>query len=164
LKSLISTLEKYKTLDSHPDEFDSLDSFDTHIDPDSNFHKHLTKDSKYYSDKLFNAKFKSVNGLSLIHVNARSLHHNYKQIEQYLIVLDTTFDVIAISETWQTDTNVVDTFLPNYTSFHTNRKTQRGGGVSIFVKNSLSVTLINNFSFSVDNLFDCITVEIDNKS
>jgi len=72
------------------------------------------------------------------------------------------FDVIAITETWQTDSSIVDTFLPDYIAFHTNRKTQRGGGVSVFVK-SLSVTLMNNLSFSVNDLFECITVEIENR-
>ena len=46
--------------------------------------------------------------------------------------------------------------LCNYNSFHTIRKNKRGGGVSIFVKNSLKSQVVNNLSKSIDNFVDIL--------
>lgn len=150
----IPRTEKINNQDAQIEVSDNVISFDTIT---------LENESRYYLDDNFESVIKTAKGLSIIHFNARSLQHNSQQIEQYLLILNNPFDIVAISETWQTDNNTVDTFLPNFVSFHTNR-TSRGGGVSIFVKNSLPATRIDNLSFTVDDLLECVTVEIASKT
>lgn len=44
-----------------------------------------------------------------------------------------------------------------------NRKLQRGEGVSVFVKSTLSVKLVEKLSVCQNNLFESVTVEIEHK-
>lgn len=105
---------KYKGIDFFGENLKSLNRFDTHIDPDSNFYRNVTQNCSYYDEKPFDIQLKAINGFSLIHFNARSLHENSGKINLYRHIINRSFDVVAITETWQTDTNIVDTFLPDY--------------------------------------------------
>ena len=44
-----------------------------------------------------------------------------------------------------------------------NRKLQRGGGATLFVKNTLSARLVESISICCNNLFESVTVEIELK-
>ena len=61
----------------------------------------LTTDS-YYDTSKFNSKFNnlSLNDLSVIHVNIRSLPRNATTLVAYLSTLNCKFSVICFSETW----------------------------------------------------------------
>ena len=76
------------------------------------------------------------NALSIVHHNIRSLTKNYDGFMVDLEMLDLTFDVICLSETWMKG-NALDIYFPNYVPFHQMRCSRRGGGVAIYVKNSL---------------------------
>ena len=77
---------------------------------ESDLNDHFCKifpDCKYHSANEFNTCNSNplglcLPGVSFIHLNARSLNSNFRQIEDYLKSLDyrPTFDVIAVSETW----------------------------------------------------------------
>ena len=146
----------------------SQENFLSSINPDSNLYSKTTKTCKYYSEKHFATKLQNINGLSLIHFNARSLNSNCEKIENYLKLTNHSFDVIAISETWHDNSSAgaknnpkLANFLIDYLEFNVNRKNnQRGGGVSIFVNKGYSCKLISDMSAGVENLFECVTVEL----
>ena len=102
--------------------------FDTEIDPDNIFFKDDLSSCKYYSHVCASINFK--NGINIIHLNARSMNTNFKQIESYIHTFEIEFDIIAISETWN-DPTTLHYDLPKYNSFQVCREDARGGGVAI---------------------------------
>ena len=104
---------------------------------------------------------KCINGLKIIHFNARSLKSNFEQIRMYLTTLDVSFHIIAISDTWFTgDTDPSEFNLHSYETVYTNKNEKRGGGVLIYVNKELQFVKINDFSVSLDNVFESVTIEI----
>ena len=95
---------------------------------------------KYHSANEFNTCNRNPNCLpdvSFIHLNARSLNCNFRQIEDYLKSLDYTFDVIAVSETWMSH-NSNNFNIPGYDAYHIVRNNKKGGGVACYVKQELT--------------------------
>ena len=112
--------------------------------------------SLHYAD--YNKKLK------LCHINARSLlaynndfRSNLVKMDEIRLVLCEHFeyDIIAISETWLSETtqnDCSDLYLPNYTIFRKDRKTpnSRGGGVAFDVSNNIKV--IQRFDLSSEKI------------
>ena len=161
---LYTAIEKYKDLEYDKENEIPKNSFDHNIDPDYNFYSNIHKECQYYTEQHFDTQLREINGFSLIHFNARSLQANCTKIDCYLKLLNKSFDIIAISETWQSDSNQVINFLTDYTPYSVNRTNHRGGGVAIYVKNGLSCKLVEKLSHSYENLFECVTIEINSKS
>ena len=108
---------------------------------------YICSNCKYYSDQQFNEDLcvsQSVVGgnLSFVHFNARSLNANFENICNYLKSLNIAFDVIAISETWAETDQTSQFHLSGYTSYHIVRCYKHGGGVALYVKDSLSFTYL----------------------
>ena len=70
------------------------------IDPDLNLNTNITNSCKYYSYEQFNGTVSSIQAVSFIHFNARSLHATISEIRESLDMLKLNFDIIAVSETW----------------------------------------------------------------
>ena len=91
---------------------------------ESDLNDHFGKifpDCKYHSANEFNTCNSNplcLPGVSFIHLNARSLNSNFRQIEDYLKSLDYTFDVIAVSETWMSH-NSNNFNIPGYDAYIT---------------------------------------------
>ena len=100
---------------------------------DSDMHIHLTNifpDTKYYSGHVFNTSSKPLTpGISFIHLNARSLNSNFREIDDYLSSLNYKFDIIAISETWVSEPEHNKFNINGYDVYHTNRKNKRCGSL-----------------------------------
>ena len=97
-------------------------------------------DCKYHSVNEFNTCNRNplcLPGEYFIHLNARSLNSNFRQIEFYLKSLDYTFDVIAVSETWMSH-NSNNFNIPGYDAYHIVREHKKGGGVACYVKQELT--------------------------
>ena len=63
---------------------------------------------------------------------------NFRKIECLLNNLKYKFDVITVSETWfDKHTNILSFSLDNYVLYHIDRENKRGGGVAIYVSNTL---------------------------
>ena len=76
------------------------------VDPDINALNLLNNPVKYYLPDEFNAIIhtKSLkNKLSVLHVNARSLYNKISLLEIFLASLTFNFDIVAVSETWETE-------------------------------------------------------------
>ena len=139
----------------------SGNDFDNEIDPDGHYYNKIDFECQYYSDFEFNNSNFNKDNFSVIHFNARSLKKSFTKIEDYLLDLNCSFDVIMISETWF-DVNVdIDSFkLTGYTCFYTNRQIKKGGGVAIFVKSLFNAKKVDKCSISINDMYECLTVEL----
>ena len=77
--------------------------------------------------------------LSIFHTNICSLQANINNLEDLLHDLDHSFDVIALSETWNPE-KTCDTFLPKklegYLDYYGTEGSSLKGGCGFYVKNS----------------------------
>ena len=86
--------------------------------------------------------------LKIIHLNIRSF---YKHCDQLLLFLDELAklqmepDIILLCETFLTENSKIGAVINGYTSYHLCRENKTGGGVSIFVKDSINVLGISQF-------------------
>jgi hypothetical protein len=109
---------------------------------------------------------------SIIHINARSLNKNTEMLHTYLNSLHHQFTVIAVTETWGTESKSDFLYLDGYTRFIKNKKQKknrtnsRGGGVALFIKIlsllSLGMTLMNLIMRVLNtSLLKCLTQMVD---
>ena len=98
--------------------------------------------------------------IEICHVNMRSLkpQTSTKLDELHSTVcIDKTFDIICISETWLDNTIMdSDIDLPDYKIFRKDRN-RHGGGVAIYVHDSLPVRKLNEFDI---NGLELVCVEL----
>ena len=105
------------------------------LDPDANV------DILNENLDVFNCKYISVdtfknvkqNGLSVICFNIRSFNKNS---EEFLTNTNHIFDIIILTETWGKDDTHTLFNIPGYNSLHNYRKNKRGGGVSLFIRDT----------------------------
>ena len=138
------------------------------LDPDVNLHDlsgpNLCRNytlSEYCSETFSNYD------ISLLNFNIRSFHSNKASFELFLESIPKPFDLIVLTETWNTDLNLNLCFLDNYDSFHTVRKNilrERGGGVSIFTSKSFQATKINRLCLCTDAIETCVVrIQFENR-
>lgn len=89
-----------------------------------------------YNFDSFNSKFKKIQGFMALHLNVRSLNKHMDDLTSFLNELEFEVDVLAISETWMTENSIDFSNIDGYQSFHQFRHEKRGGGVSLFVKDT----------------------------
>ena len=139
-----------------------------------NHHEQLDPDINVdiFNDNLdvFNCKYVSVDtfkdekqhftdGLSIICFNIRSFNKNSEEFLAYLTNTDHTFDVIILTETWGRDDTRTLFTIPGYNSLHNYRKNKRGGGVSLFIKNTYKYLPIDELDIS-DEILESIAATI----
>ena len=119
-------------------------------------------DCKYYDIDYFNNKFAKTNNskLSVISFNIRSFYKNSDEFIGFLSNLKFKFHIIILTETWLSDKNIELCNISGYTGIHCVRKNKQGGGVSLFIHNSLTFKRLNNYSISND-LFESVGVSVD---
>ena len=130
------------------------------IDPDNNFFSNINNNCCYYTAEQYNQTIKMDSKLSIIHFNSRSLYANFNNIKEYLSQFKKTFKIIAISETWINADKGMDFELEGYELNCVNRKNKSGGGVAMYVDNNLNYIVVENMTTVIDNLLECITIEI----
>ena len=141
------------------------------IDPDINFYNkidsHLVSSCNYYMDSSFlSAVSKNIDLLqqkdifSMCHINIRSLKANLGSFETCLANLNFEFTVIGVSETWLRDDNCDLYHLDGYHFTEVHRTCRSGGGVGIYVKNS--IPFLNRRDLKVeDEISESVFIEID---
>ena len=78
--------------------------------------------------------------------------------------LKCSFDIITITETWADQTNSTSDYnMPGYIVFNTVRINKKGGGVARYIKYIFESKLISNKLAVLDNILECVTVEINLK-
>ena len=136
------------------------------IDPDIQFYNeinHPSKNiSKYFLEDSFNQDLEGDNleNLSMFHVNIRSFQNKFSDLDCYLSLLKTKFKIIGISETWISESNYGLYEFDNYSHIAMYRNDKRGGGVSIFVHESILFSMRPNLKL-LNNLVEYVFVEVD---
>ena len=133
-------------------------------DPDDNFYKHMSTNSLYYTEEQFKHKFagskEESTNFSIIHLNCRSLPSNYNKLKDCINALDFQFDVIALSENWLID-NDTDSFnIDGYKMFTCSRTNKSGGGVALYINDSLQHKYLPDMSKCLDNCAEVVSLEI----
>ena len=136
---------------------------DSTCDTDLNFFNKYVKNfgTKYLSPEDFKDFIERpvTNLFSILHLNIRSIKKNFDNFKKILCSLDFTFSVICFSETWPDKLDSFTYNLLNYTSIHQKRSHRKGGGVSIYIHNSLNFISRPDLSINCDDI-ESLTLEI----
>ena len=129
----------------NPDRFDELD-YDNMFELPS---------SKYYSLTDFNdISNRTKPRISLVHFNLRSLSKNLDQLNEFLSVLDTTPDIIAISETKLNNNTVSNIEIPLYEFIQDNSITN-AGGTAVYFSKGLNALHRPDIKFTMQQVESC---------
>ncbi|KAJ7428093.1 mitochondrial fission process protein 1 [Pitangus sulphuratus] len=93
-----------------------------------------------------------------MYTNARSMGN--KQEEQEAIMQQESYDVVAITETWWDDSHDWSAAMDGYKLFRRDRQGRRGGGVALYVGESL-----DSVELAVSNgKVECLWIKIRGKA
>ena len=141
-------------------------AIDKDIDPDKNL-LCFNKNVSYYTEAELNRfvgenKSRNYNSkMSVLHINARSINKNFDNVMLLINSIKITFKVIAISETWIDDKhNQVLPQIPGYTCFSKPRTERKGGGLALYIQDTLKSLLINLDGHPKPNTFECLAVDL----
>jgi hypothetical protein len=150
-----SDLDIYNVI-QNPDRFDERDS-DLML---------CALNSEYYSlpklNQLFD-KYCSSDNISLFHFNIRSLPKNISILNDFLYTLNSRPDILAITETKQSNNTVVNVDLHNYNFFHTDSPTM-AGGAGLYISNELQSIYWPDIKFSMPLVESCWSEIISGKN
>ena len=151
--------------------FEINEGFDTpfsEIDPDFQFYTDSNYISNvkcnYFIEDTFVDKFTRPGSLdrnlSMFHLNIKSLPKHHDELEIYLDSLKFPFSFIGLTETWLDEykENLYD--IPQYVSVTRYRKTKRGGGVSLLIRNHIPFISRNDLAY-FDSEMESVFIEID---
>ena len=139
---------KYNNIDEHDDEIMNL-----HDKPSKLYFNPLRQNDdnqaiiydntcEYFSNQDFNSNINSVNELSILNLNIRSMSKNIDKLKEHLEVLNHKFSIIAIQETWFKEDTPLNYFnLRNYCLETVNRIDCQVGGVGLYVLNDIDYKL-----------------------
>ena len=161
-ESLTDLIRKHEQLHLRTSEYTDhhTHDFELDIDPDNNFLFNINENCHYYTSEQFNAKIDCTGSLSIIHFNSRHLSKNFNAIKDYLHSFAKPFHIIAISESWITEGEESNYTLEGYDLVNINRQNKGGGGVGLFVADTLQFNIVDEMSVTMDNFLECITIEI----
>ena len=138
------------------------------IDPDFQFYTDSNYISNvkcnYFIEDTFVDKFTRPGSLdrnlSMFHLNIKSLPKHHDELEMYLDSLKFPFSFIGLTETWLDEykENLYD--IPQYVSVTRYRKTKRGGGVSLLIRNHIPFISRNDLAY-FDSEMESVFIEID---
>lgn len=84
-------------------------------------------------------------------------------MKEYLQTSSQPFNINTISETWINTGKEMAFELEGYELKNINRKNKGGGGVAIYIDKNLNYKILESTTTVVDNLLECLTIEICNK-
>ena len=111
------------------------------IDPDLHVYTDMVEKQcfNYDTSVVFKLKYGSQNSISFVHSNIIlcSTERKLGDFTYYLDNQDMPFTFIGVCETWATQLNEDLLNIPGYKHEHYNISNKRGGGVSIYVLNTI---------------------------
>ena len=116
---------------------------DNDQDSDVNFYQTQISslDTGYYipNEVKENLEIFQQKWFSVLHLNIRSMIKNFESFRELLDSLCFSFSAICLSETWcqPHETSNSNLQIPGYLSLHHTREDRRGGGLCIFLLESL---------------------------
>jgi len=101
--------------------------------------------------------------LSISHLNTQSMTSTFDEFQ--LMVHQTKFDIITLSKTWlKNDRHLLEYVkLPGYNFTYRNRDEKRGGGVDIYIKDTIQFKIRNDI-VNVDKSIEHLWVEVKGKN
>ena len=132
----------------NPFDLRDLEPNSPHFDIDSDIHYYNTNQiTSIYSCKYFSAdafckysRYKNLNnkGFFVFHHSIRRLPANKTNLNIIICSLQHNFSVIVLTETWLKSENVNFYQIGGYNAYHNIRLGEKGGGVSVCVKDSIT--------------------------
>ena len=100
----------------------------------------------------------------MLHLNIKSLQKNFDSLLNLLMTLKFEFKVICITETWCLDNSMNHNRfeLPQYKSIHQVRRASKGGGIAVFLHESLTFNIRHDLSVNNADI-EALCIEIINK-
>ena len=137
------------------------------IDPDQNiFSGCPMAESRYYVESEFNNMahpyiYSDHNPFiaSLLHLNMRSLPHNFDRLTQYLDCLNIKFPIIGVTETWHNESTIDLYEMEGYFSEHVYRANRRGGGATLYISDFLQYKRRHDLSFQSEQ-YEGLFIEV----
>ena len=95
----------------------------------------------------------------MLHLNIRSLTHNFSPLTDLLNASGIRFSVIGLTETWlKESSHMVD--IDGFKFVHKYREKRHGGGVGLYVSTHLKFKLRPDLNISNENLAESMFIEI----
>lgn len=137
-------LQEIETDIFNPDMYNDIHNimeFDN-IDPDINYFNNQNVNCNYYLEDDINRIMNqnpddNLCSFAITHWNIRSAPKNLESMEYYLQNVNIKFDIIGLTETWFNENNVNRYDMDGYVHEYNYRKSRKGGGVSLFIKNNI---------------------------
>ena len=82
-------------------------------------------------------------------------------LEEYLLDLHHKFDIITITKTWFISCIDLSFFkLDGYDMYHLGRGNKYVGGVAIYIQNILRHFIINDMTYTIDDVLECLLDDV----
>ena len=168
------SFESFESLHFNPFHNESFSDTEDERDPDENFFNELSTQN-FECSYLFPNEIESFISetedseiINAIHVNIRSLLKNFDNRLDILKDNNYSFNVFCIAEVWCTESTLKNNsklHLPNLDIISQERKRNKcdGGGVLIYIHNSLKCNLCNDLCVS-DNYKEILIIEISREN
>ena len=131
-------------------DFEKISNNDSQDSNENFFSAFNFKDSQYFTPEESSQNLNSFDksSFSMLYLNIRSLQKNFNSIPNLLMTFKFEFKVICITETWCSDNSMNhDLFeLPQYERIHEVRRVGKGGGIAVFLHESLTFNIIHDVS------------------
>ena len=118
--------------------------------------------SKYYDNPAFLNSFRNSKNNLFLSLNIQSLHSKHSSFKSYImenVSSGVPISLIALQEIWNLiDPNTIS--LPNFNFVYKKRNKFRGGGVGFYIKQGISHKILENLSFFIEKVFECLTIEL----
>ena len=119
---------------------------------------------EFIDPSSYASSFKNLKDLSILSLNIQSLAAKFSEFKDLIcLFIDSNCapDVICLQEIWQISPHA-DFSLPGYASlvYKTRANNVQGGGVGIYVRNTIPFTVSTVHSVFSDRLFESIFVEL----
>ena len=133
-------------------------------DYDIDEHLPASINSSYHTLQEISNFNSSENDLALIHMNIRSLSFHFDELVSTLACLKLNFDVIGVSETWDSFENPIkmNVEIPGFCYFSSQSHTQNGG-VALYIKSSLTPIPRPDLGKNSTD-YESVWVEIENRN
>lgn len=121
------------------------------INLESNESKEQLINFEYYDMHNFLKLTKSIGSdyLSILHTNIRSYNKNHENLENLLTMLQTEFDILGVSETWDNEKNLVNHHpMRGYHQYEGMSGSSQNSGVGLLIRDTLNYTRRDDLSCS----------------
>ena len=131
------------------------------IDPDLNIYSsNIEKQClNYDTSEEFKFKCGIQNNITIFHSNICSSTKKIKDLTYYLDDLNTSFSFIGLCETWANHSNKDIMNIPGYKHEQCLRTNKKGGGVSIYILNTIQYTVRKKLS--LPKMYETVFIEVD---